>query len=466
MILLILLAYLLIAVVTIFQYGEQKEEYNASRFERKENATILNISYAFNESSLEKITENIPIIFKHTIFEIASVHKVNIKMYDLKGKLLVSSVLDNEPNERLEQHEFDLLQEKGNHRLKLKKNLKGGSLQVSYAYIYDDNLNAISIMKLYYLQDNTFQDKDLQEFLFRLGFVYIIIFFIAIVFAYFLSSYITKSINTVISKMSQTGLNKKNEKIYLEVTSVEIKKLVLAYNKMVDELEDSAVKLAQSEREQAWREMAKQVAHEIKNPLTPMRLTVQSFERRFDPTDENIKEKLKEYSNTLIQQIDVMTSIASAFSDFAQMPTKRKEKLEVVSVIKTALDIFDLDTIQFTTNVEQVIVDLDKTQLIRIVTNLIQNAKQATEDIENPIISLELQDQESGIKIVVSDNGKGIDEELKEMVFEPRFTTKSSGMGLGLAMIKKIIEGYNGSINFSSTVGKGTVFTIFIPKEN
>lgn len=465
MILLILMAYVLIAIVTLFQYEEQKKEYNASRFERKEDATKLNISYELNQNKLKNTTDDIPVIFKNSIFEIAAVHKMNIKMYDLEGNLLVSSELDDLDTEKLVPDVLNQLKYKKAQRLVEKYKEEKENLQLSYTYIYDNENKIICILKLYYNQDNTFQDEDLKEFLFRLGFVYVLIFIIAIVFAYFLSTYITKSIDTIIAKMSLTGLNKKNEKIYLEEASTEIKKLVQAYNTMVDKLESSAVKLAQSEREQAWREMAKQVAHEIKNPLTPMRLTVQSFERRFDPKDAKIQEKLKEYSATLIQQIDVMSSIASAFSDFAQMPSQFKENVDAVGIIKKTLDLFEDKNIKFESNVESVILSIDKSQLIRIVTNIIKNAIHAIGDVEKPEIQVSIIDTEASFSIVVKDNGKGIENELKDLIFEPRFTTKSSGMGLGLALSKKIIETYGGKIFFESELGIGTEFTIEIPKE-
>jgi nitrogen fixation/metabolism regulation signal transduction histidine kinase len=233
---------------------------------------------------------------------------------------------------------------------------------------------------------------------------------------------------------------------------------------MIDELQESAVKLAQSEREEAWREMAKQVAHEIKNPLTPMRLTVQSFERRFDPEDPNIKEKLREYSQSLIQQIDVMSSIASAFSDFAKMPTQKREKIDVVAIVKLALEIFNEDYISYSFTDSTLIANLDKTQLIRIVTNLVTNATQATKGVEKPKIQVQVSTENESIKIAVLDNGKGIENSVKHLIFEPKFTTKSSGMGLGLPMIKKIIEAYNGSIAFTSSKKEGTIFTVTLPK--
>lgn len=264
--------------------------------------------------------------------------------------------------------------------------------------------------------------------------------------------------------MKRTRLNERNEKIVLNSASSEIEILVDGYNHMIDELEESAVKLARSEREQAWREMAKQVAHEIKNPLTPMRLSVQSFERRFDPEDPNIKEKIKEYSNTLIQQIDVMSSIASAFSDFAKMPKQRKEKIEVIGVVKMALDIFNEDYVFYNPKETELYANLDKTQLIRIVTNLIKNATQAVEKVDNPKIDVKVSCDKDKIFIEVSDNGKGIQKEVEQLIFEPKFTTKTSGMGLGLPMIKSIIEAYEGSISFTSEEGKGTVFMVILPR--
>jgi len=298
-----------------------------------------------------------------------------------------------------------------------------------------------------------------------LSLVYILMLIIAIVLAYFLSIYITRSIQTISEKIKETRLNKRNEKITLNSASSEINSLVAAYNNMIDQLEDSAARLAKSEREQAWREMAKQVAHEIKNPLTPMRLSVQSFERKFDPNDPDIKEKMSEYSETLIQQIDVMSSIASAFSDFAKMPTQRREKINVVDVVKHSLDIFTEDYIEYLPQEEELYASLDKTQLIRIVTNLVKNSIQAIKETDkNPKIEVKVASEGNSVKITVSDNGKGISDKNKELIFEPKFTTKTSGMGLGLSMIKNIIEAYDGSISFTSTKGVGTVFTVILPK--
>jgi nitrogen fixation/metabolism regulation signal transduction histidine kinase len=287
---------------------------------------------------------------------------------------------------------------------------------------------------------------------------------IAIVFAYFISRYITKSLKKIGEKLDQTRFNQRNEKIIVEDAGEEIYNLINAYNSMIDELEESAVKLAKSEREQAWREMAKQVAHEIKNPLTPMRLTVQSFQRKFDPNDPNIRQKVDEYSKTIIQQIDTMSNIASAFSNFAKMPAQQSEMLNVVEITRLAMDLFNEDYINYTHESEEIIAKFDRTQLIRVVTNLVKNAIQAISHERPPQINVRVFEQDDKVMITVQDNGIGITKENEPKIFEPKFTTKTSGMGLGLGMVKNIMETYGGNITFTSEENKGTTFIVSFPK--
>ena len=468
MILLVLLASILILVVTVYQYDEQTKDYNIQRFERKEATTKQTIELELkNKTTYSVNTQNLPKIFQERIFEISSINKMNISMYDLKGNLLKSSIasafekIDSKP---IPDNLLYELAQNSNHKIFKARVENGIGYQSSFSFIHDTKFKRIGILELQFTQDNSEIENELKEFILRLGLVYILMFLIAIALAYFLSSYITRSIKTISDKIEQTRLNKRNEKIILNKASGEIDVLVEAYNNMIDELGESAAKLARSEREQAWREMAKQVAHEIKNPLTPMRLTVQSFERRFDPLDEKANEKLKEYSQTLIQQIDVMSSIASAFSDFAKMPTQKKEQIEIISVVKFALDVFTEEYIKYSPKETELYANLDKTQLIRILTNLVKNAIQATEKVENPLIEVTVLSENNNLKITVSDNGKGISDDVKDLIFEPKFTTKTSGMGLGLAMIKNIIEAYDGVISFTSKEEIGTVFTVILPK--
>ena len=307
---------------------------------------------------------------------------------------------------------------------------------------------------------------ELQNFLSRLLQVYLFIFGVAIILAYVVSRFITKSLEEISDKITQTALDKSNQKIDLNPPGKELSKLINAYNDMVDQLAESAVQLAKSEREQAWREMAKQVAHEIKNPLTPMRLSVQSFEQQFDPNDKASAKKIEEFSSTLIHQIDTLSTIASAFSNFAEMPAQESELLDVVKIAQLAMDIFTEKYVVLETPNQPLLARLDRTQLIRILTNLVKNAIQACTDTLNPSILVQIEGIDNKVCIRVIDNGPGIATENLDKIFEPKFTTKSSGMGLGLPMVKNIVETYEGHIEVEPNSANGTVFRVWLPLVN
>jgi two-component system, NtrC family, nitrogen regulation sensor histidine kinase NtrY len=472
MILLVLLASVLIAAVAIYQYKEETKDYHKQRLERKRKAIQSHINFVLKETSYPVTTEEIPLIFKDEIYKIAEVHSLQLNLYDLDGSLLKTSratfTLDTLQvciRTEILNELSNKVSDTGEHHYIEKSQENGEVFQSSYSYITDQKSKPLAILNLPYLENDEFLSKELNEFLLRLLYAYSFVLLIAVAIAFILSKYITKSLKTISDKINATRLEKSNEKINIGNTSEEISVLVNSYNSMIDELEESAVKLATSEREQAWREMAKQVAHEIKNPLTPMRLTVQNFQRKFDPTDKSIHKKLEEYSKTLIQQIDTMSSIASAFSSFAKMPAQQNETLNVVKIVKLALDIFNEDYIVFTSDSEEIIAKFDRTQLIRVVTNLVKNGIQAIPNDKDAKILVDVKTVAKNVVITVSDNGSGVSEENKTKVFEPKFTTKTSGMGLGLAMVKNIVEMHEGTISFESEANKGTVFKVTIPKE-
>ncbi|MCO5724332.1 sensor histidine kinase [Robiginitalea marina] len=467
MILLVLIASVLIAGVTVFQYKEQSRDYHEDRLGRKEDQIRQSITFALQRTTYPINTKNLALIFRDEIYRIAITEDANFNIYDLEGRLIKSSRPKFENDSvslRLEPYVLDSLKHRLDKRYVEASAAAGYKYQASYSYITDSHFKPIGILNLPYFEENSFYDKELRQFLMRLGGVYLLMLLLAILLAYFISKYITRSLQTISDKLRETRLARTNEKILINDPSPEIAQLVESYNGMIDELELSAAKLARSEREQAWREMAKQVAHEIKNPLTPMRLSVQSFERKFDPSDPEVGQKVEEFCKTLIQQIDTLSSISSAFSNFAQMPAQQNENLNVVQVVKLALDIFNEPFIHFMAGEERVIARMDRTQLIRVITNLVKNAIQAVPEVEDPKILVSVASEGDMVKISVADNGKGIGEEFKDKVFEPRFTTKTSGMGLGLGMVKTIVETYRGSIDFTSQPGMGTVFTVRIPK--
>ena len=477
MIALTFLASIMILAITILQYKEEAEDYHKKRLLRKEQAVKAHINSILDNTSFEVKTEKLKYIFKvngsvrglSSISELSRIHKMPINIYDLKGNLIVSSLwhfkdkhydsirhldkrileaIDRSPDKRYVEKHFD----------------KDNEYQSSYSYVYDKKFKPIAILNLPYLADSTFYKKELKEFLSNLAKIYMFLFILAIIFSYFLSRYITKSLNTVNQMLQQTTFLNKNEKIILENPNDEINQLIESYNKMVDKLEESARKLAQTEREEAWRNMARQVAHEIKNPLTPMRLNIQAFQMTFDPKDPDIKEKFNEFSNMLIEQIDIMSNIATAFSDFAKMPQSFLQEDDLIQTIKNALKLYNPQQVKFVSNKEKIIFNFDKNQLQRVIGNLVKNAFQSIPAGRKPDILVSVRELQDKIVISVTDNGNGIAPEHQSRIFEPKFTTKSSGMGLGLAIVRRIVENHNGKIFFTTEEGVGTTFIIEFTK--
>jgi signal transduction histidine kinase len=467
MILLVLIASILMASISVIQFKNEARNFHQERLERKENAIKEHINYVLSTTTYPLTKENLPLIFKDKIHELSDIHNLEINIYSLDGKLLKSSKSSfsvDSTTPPIQKYIVKLVQSSLEKRYVDITNIEGIKNRSSYSQIKDDKFKPLGILNLPYVEDDNFYENEIQEFLIKLSQVYFFMLIIAFALAYFLASYITSSLKTISDKLNETNLNQKNEKIEIEANSKEINLLISAYNKMVDKLEESANRLAQSEREQAWREMAKQVAHEIKNPLTPMRLTVQSFQRKFDASDPTLKQKLDDYSKTLIQQIDTMTSVASAFSNFASMPAQQNETLNVVSVVEITLDIFNEDYIHFKSIETEIESVMDRTQLIRIITNLVKNAIQAIpKNKENKEVLVSVEKNHKNVLITVSDNGVGIESKNIERIFEPKFTTKNSGMGLGLGIIKNIIENYKGTITFETQIGLGTTFTVSLP---
>ncbi len=469
MIALVAVAFLLIAGVTIYQYREQSEDYHQQRLERKEAQLKTSLTYVIQNKSFEVSAQDLDTLFGEELYEISDVQNVDFRIYDLQGKLISNS----NPTAKFDAHHsaltpeiLSVLQSKPMQHYIETESRETGIYRVAYFYILNPQDQPIGIVSLLYYDDDSLSSMELKEFMIRLAQVYLLMLIIAIILAFLVSAFITHSLEVIGIKMAETKLNKENKKIDIKGSGREIQNLISAYNKMVDKLEDSAAKLAKSEREQAWREMAKQVAHEIKNPLTPMRLTVQSFQKRFNPKTPMAQEDLDDFSNTLIQQIDTMSSIATAFSNFAEMPAQQREEINVVKITRLALDIFKEKGISFHASEEEIWANLDRTQLIRVITNLVKNALQACEDIANPKIEVRVASNKNQVVIEVHDNGIGIEKANLDKIFEPKFTTKSSGMGLGLGMVKNIVDTYKGSISVKSSPGKSTFFRIVFPQSN
>lgn len=458
---------IVVVAVMFYQYRKEVRSYHQELLHNKEAAVIAHLSFVLEQAQIPLTTENLPLILKDKIYELSGIHDIQIDIHDLNGRLLLSSkgrfIIDNVEDMQISPVILSIIELSPEKRfIHLQKSSKE-SYRISYNYITDKNFKNLGILSLPYKQDVSFYQNQIDTFLIRFGQITFFLLLLSILTSYFLSNTIMRSIQAVARKITGTRINR-NEKLRANNIPKEIKPLIKSYNSMIDQLEESAILLAKSERENAWREMAKQVAHEIKNPLTPMRLTVQMFERKFDPQHPEVQKKMKDFCDTLIQQIDTMSSVASAFSNFATMPAQEKETIDLVKVISLSLEIFKEEFIIFNSEVEELLIKFDKTQMIRIITNLIKNALQAMpEKKEDASILVCLFKDKKYAILKVIDNGTGITKDLLERIFEPKFTTKTSGMGLGLAMIKNIVESSKGIITVKSIPNVETIFTIKLP---
>jgi nitrogen fixation/metabolism regulation signal transduction histidine kinase len=288
---------------------------------------------------------------------------------------------------------------------------------------------------------------------------------LAVLVAIMISRYIARPLQLIRNQLGAFSLGESNPRIEWHRTD-EIGQLVSAYNQMIDELAVSAELLARSERESAWREMARQVAHEIKNPLTPIKLSMQHLIKAWDDKAPDWESRLKKFSQTLIFQIDTLSAIASEFSDFAQMPRPNLQRIDLISVITNSVQIFkdhENLTIQYPAQFGVYYVYADENQMLRVFNNLIKNSIQAIPQDQHGKIIINLENRQENCLLTFTDNGAGIPVEQQSRIFTPNFTTKSAGMGLGLAMVKNIIDNTGGRIWFESSAGSGTTFHLLIP---
>jgi signal transduction histidine kinase len=466
MIFLVFTAILLILGSTYYQYRTESDQYNSYRQERKEDQLKKQINYIVNKYNLSNNYsdwEN----YDNDFDEITKIHSVEYSIFTIQGSPLFYSYLPLDiisNNYSLDKDFANMLVANDEGKFTSENLTDVGKFQASYSVLKNDAGEKYAILFFPYFQDVSFAESELNVFLSTLYQIYFIMLVVTIVLAYFISRFVTRSIETIRVKIGQTGLLKKNEKIYLNNATKEIDSLVNSYNKMIDDLEDSAERLAKTEREQAWQEMAKQVAHEIKNPLTPMRLTVQSFQKNSGLKSEDEKLKLNDFCEILIEQIDTMSNVATSFSDFATLPKTQLEKTDIVEATKKVVEIFEQNNITLDTSNENIFVKLDKEQWIRVMTNLIKNSIQSIPYDRESNIKIKITESSKKVKIIVSDNGLGVSKKNREKIFEPKFTTKSDGMGLGLGIVRSIINSHRGKISYKSKNNKGTDFTISLPK--
>jgi two-component system, NtrC family, nitrogen regulation sensor histidine kinase NtrY len=406
------------------------------------------------------------------LIRISNVFYIDINLYDPEGNLIATSrpeifdkgLIGKKMNARAY---ADLVSES---KANVIHNEKIGSLSYISGYVpFKNNDNKlIAFINLPYFTRQEELTREVSTMVVAVVNIYVVLLLITSLFAVFISRKITLPLRFIQTKFSEIKLGQQYEKIAY-TSNDEIGGLVNEYNRMVMELEKSIEMLSKSERESAWREMAKQIAHEINNPLTPMKLSVQHLQRAWADKNERFEEYLRRISRTLIEEIDNLSSIATEFSNFAKMPNAVSERLDLVSKIENVVSLFSNENVKFQVNlngVNEVPVFADKEQISRVFINLFKNAIQSVEKGIDPLIVINLYIWGQWVEVRVKDNGKGIPVEMREKLFRPNFTTKTSGMGLGLAITKNIIESAGGTIGYESEENKGTTFIIRLPVYN
>ena len=462
LVVMILFTSVVIAILTFFHFEQTTKIYHENRLARKEKTIIETIDYAITDFDKEATTQNISELLGQKIFEFADINDIPINLYDLQGNLLLTSEAKISDNRRTVP---DLIIKKinpQNDRFEVKKTEDDNTFLTTYSLIYNLYQQPIGILSLPYKHDDSFLREELIALLERFIGVVLVVMAIGALVSWWISKSITSRLNEIAAKLNSTQVVTKNKPIDYQYND-EVRVIVDSYNDMLEKLNDQSEKLLQTEREETWREAARQVAHELKNPLTPMRLQMQSFQRKFNPNNENVEDSVNELSKGIIKQIDTLAEIAEAFSDYTKLPVRKDEKLNIIDELETALEVFDDEAITFVHDSNEIWLNFDSSYLVRIINNLVKNSLQAIPSGRKPNIQINVSHKDKVVEIAVIDNGIGVPNETAEKLFEPKFTTKSSGSGLGLPMVRKMVEEYDGNIRFRNNPLHGATFIVTLP---
>lgn len=467
-VLLMLVMLVVVAIGTVYYTVKQFERKHFELLENKIQSVLLELEYKIGYDGPETyIPEE---YLNYQLQMLSNVFYCDINLFGVDGKLIGTSRPELYKSglsgfQMNPDAYFQLAYTESENHI---SDEKIGSMEYLSFYVpfLNSENNLAGFVNLPYFVGNNELEDEVSAVIVTIVNFYLVFSFLVIGLAVFLARQITRPLLMLQSKISKVKLGHLNEKIDYKKND-EIGELVIEYNRMVDELSDSAEKLAKNERELAWREMAKQIAHEIKNPLTPMKLNIQYLQRAWNDGADNFGSYLKRVSTSLIEQINSLSNIASEFSKFAQMPTSRAEKVNLIEKIENVVVLYANSEgviLTFTNETQSVVyVKSDGEQLLSVFNNLIKNAIQAGIPGEDVQVDVKVSWADGFVRIVVCDNGKGIPEDIQEKLFVPSFTTKTGGMGLGLAIVRRIVENAGGNIWFESNAGGGTSFIVDLP---
>jgi len=457
---------LLLGGGTIYYNLKQFNSKNNSNIEEKIQSVIIELEHKL--ATENKLDEDMYDYLTYLLVKFSNVFYSDINLYNTNGVLIASSreeIFDNALISRR------MNAEAYRHMRYLNKahfvhDERIGELKYLSAYLpfINNNNKVLAYLNLPYFANQDTIKKEMSGLITAVVNIYMLLIILTILIAILISNKITKPLRLIHEKMHAIKLGRPNEKIDYK-SKDEIGNLIEDYNGMIDELHKSAELLVKSERETAWREMAKQIAHEIKNPLTPMRLHIQHLQLAQSQDVPDFDKRFEKVAKILLKQIDALTAIATEFSNFAKMPATENVKTNLFTILKEATDLFVKDdninniNIEFN-NITNAYIFADKGKLKRVFINLIKNAIQSVPKDRQVKIDIELTKDNNKYKVRVSDNGVGVPLDLQDKLFIPNFTTKSSGTGLGLAISKNIIIDTGGNIWFTTEQDKGSDFFV------
>ena len=462
---LLVFAGLLVSIYVTIQFieiNDQNRSENELMYKIREVANQLQNEVDFATKLQDKESRQL------IVNDIGDIYKIDANLFDSSGFLLASSIEDIYQKgltaPLMNPEALRTFKEENTSQLLQSESIRNLKFTSAYLPLINDKRQIVAYLNLPYYSRQKELNSEISSYTVTFVNLYLFLILVAITLAYIVSQRISKPLQIIREKMSRTGLSA-NELIEWKRNS-EIGRLVKQYNKMVIQLGESATKLSESEREGAWKEMARQVAHEIKNPLTPMKLNIQHLQRAWGDKNERLEETFKRVTAVLIEQIDSLSKLATEFSSFAQMPTHNFEDCNISQSLVNTITLFEKSehvVFQYPDNLPDVVVHADREQLGRIFNNVIKNAIQSISTDRKGLIVVEMSVKNAKVVVSIKDNGKGIDPKDASKIFVPNFSTKNSGMGLGLAITRKMIEGAHGRIWFDSELSVGSTFYLEWP---
>lgn len=467
------LSFLVIGAASIVFFVNRYQNNNREMLSRvihimeNEIKTAMNTQATLGDStSMRTISrEQLEVVIR----KISEIHGTDVNLYDLNGNLMVSSLplpyIKGILSTLMEPVAFYHMDKNNEVQFFQQERIGKLSFVSNYKPVINNDGDKFAYLNIPYFTSESNLKAEISNFLVTIINLNAFIFLIAGIVAFYITNRITRTFSIITEKMKMINLEKENEPV-VWTRDDEIGQLVKEFNTMLGKLDASAEALAKTEREGAWREMARQIAHEIKNPLTPMKLSMQYLQKAMGNKPEDVQALTNSVAKTMVEQIDHLSSIASEFNQFANIEHSNKQVLRLNDVLRSVIELFNADPsveLQYALFQDDIRIEADKSHINRIFTNLIKNAIQAVPEGRKPLIRITEIVRNQQVVVSVRDNGSGIDEALQAKIFMPNFTTKTSGTGLGLAMCKRMVEHAGGTIWFETEQDAGTIFYVSFP---